>query len=142
MSDLTPILAINDRQTFLIPVEDTIRSGCAATKSQLNDAKKDVKECVRLLLVLLNYDKSDRPLTDGQRDTVKLIILYRQCQQMQDDLFNALLNVQVNCDRLLINFRNCLTRIHNTVKFRTAIAIEHIFVRFQIFPINLLRGCM
>lgn len=136
MPDSTPISAINDRQTFLIPVEDTIRSGCVATKSQLSDAKKDVNECVRLLLLLLNYDESDLPLTDGQRDIVKLIILYRQCQQLQDDLFNTLLNVQVNCDRLLMNFRNCLTRIHNTVKFRTAIAIEHIFVRFNIFLIN------
>lgn len=122
-------------------MEDTIRSGCVATKSQLSDAKKDVNECVRLLLLLLNYDESDLPLTDGQRDIVKLIILYRQCQQLQDDLFNTLLNVQVNCDRLLMNFRNCLTRIHNTVKFRTAIAIEHIFVRFNIFLINWLRGC-
>lgn len=109
-------------------MEETIRNGCVATKLQLTNTKKDVKECIRLLLLFLDYKESDQTFTEAQHNIVKLIILYRQCQQMHDELFHTLLDVQVNCDRLLINFRNCLTRIHNTVKYRTAIAIEHIFV--------------
>lgn len=109
-------------------MEETIRNGCVATKLKLTNAKKDVKECIRLLLLILNYTETEQMLTEDEQNTIKLIILYRQCQQMQDDLFNAFLELQVNSDRLLASFRNCLTRIHNTVKYRTAIAIEHIFV--------------
>lgn len=105
-----------------------IRNGCVATRLQLTNTKKDVKKCIRLLLVQLKYDENEQMLTEDKQNIVKLIILYRQCQQMQDDLLNKLLDVRGNCDRLLINFRSCLTRIHNTVKYRTAIAIEHIFV--------------
>lgn len=116
-------------------MEETIRNGCVATKLKLTNATKDVKECIKLLLLILNYTDTDceRTFTEDKQNTIKLIILYRQCQQMQEDLFNAFLDVQVNCDRLLANFRNCLTRIHNTVKYRTAIAIEHIFVSLYSF---------
>lgn len=114
-------------------MEESIRNGCVATKLKLTNAKKDVKECIRLLLLILNYTETEQILTEDKQNTIKLIILYRQCQQMQDDSFNAFLDIQVNCDRLLANFRNCLTRIHNTVKYRTAIAIEHIFVSLYFF---------
>lgn len=114
-------------------MEETIRNGCVATKLKLTKAKKDVKECIKLLLLILNYTDTEQTLTEDKQNIIKLIILYRQCQQMQDDLFHTFLDVQVNCDRLLANFRNCLTRIHNTVKYRTAIAIEHIFVSLY-FP--------
>lgn len=111
-----------------------IRNGCVATRLQLTNTMKDVKECIRLLLVQhLKYDGNDQTLTKDKQNIVKLIILYRQCQQMQNDLCNVLLDVRVNCDRLLINFRSCLTRIHNTVKYRIAIGIEHIFVSLY-FP--------
>lgn len=59
---------------------------------------------------------------------IKSIALNRQCERFLHDLLNALADQQVYVERYLKNFRNQLNKIHEIVKFRTAIPISSIFV--------------
>lgn len=61
-------------------------------------------------------------------NVIKSITLNRQCEHFLQDLLNLLSDHQMYIDRYLKNFRNQLNKIHEIVKFRTAIPITSIFV--------------
>lgn len=61
-------------------------------------------------------------------NAIKSITLYRQCERFLHDLLITLTEHQIHIDRCLKGFRSQLNKIHETVKFRTAIPITSIFV--------------
>lgn len=59
---------------------------------------------------------------------IKAITLNRQCERYLRDLANTLADHQTYIESYLKNFRIQLNKIHEIVKFRTAIPITSIFV--------------
>lgn len=59
---------------------------------------------------------------------IKKITLHWQCDRFLYDLLSTLVEHPIHKDRCLNNFRNQLNRVHEIVKFRTAIPITSIFV--------------
>lgn len=64
----------------------------------------------------------------------KSITLNRQCERFLHDLLNTLTDHHIHIERYLKHFRNQLNKIHEIVKFRTAIPITSIFVSIEIIP--------
>lgn len=68
----------------------------------------------------------------GSNNIAKAITLNRQCERFLYDLMRILLDHQMYIERCLKNFRSQLNKIHEIVKFRTAIPITSIFVSTHI----------
>lgn len=113
-----------------IQVEKTVRNGYKTTKLQLNISLKECTDRIEKLvqpfekLLMLN---APTELLESH-DISKALTLIRQCERFLHDLLNTLANHQMYIERYLKNFRIQLNKIHEIVKFRTAIPINNIFV--------------
>lgn len=114
------------------PVENTVRNGYKATKSQLNASLKQIASCIERLVGALGKQSIDRiPSLIEKNNVIKAITLNRQCERFLYDLLNSLAEQQVHIDRHLKTYRSQLNKIHEIVKFRTAIPISSIFVSIK-----------
>lgn len=111
-------------------VEKTVRNGYKTTKLQLSASLKEITDQIELLMVPLGKRPTFDILPSSIENNyiIKSITLNRQCERFLYDLLNTLTDHQMHIDRCLKNFRSQLNRIHEIVKFRTAIPITSIFV--------------
>lgn len=111
-------------------VEKTVRNGYKTTKLQLCASLKEITDRIELLMAPLGKRPSFDiiPSSIKNNNIIKSITLNRQCERFLYDLLNTLTDHQMHIDRCLKNFRSQLNRIHEIVKFRTAIPITSIFV--------------
>lgn len=111
-------------------VERTVRNGYKTTKSQLNASLNEMKSQIRTILEpmekLPTHEMVRRLIVN--KNAVKSITLNRQCERFLYDLLSTLSDQQLHIERCLKNFRSQLNKIHEIVKFRTAIPITSIFV--------------
>lgn len=111
-------------------VEKTIRNGYKTTQLQLSASLQEISSRIQSLMGPLG--KLVAPdihcwLIENN-NAIKSITLYRQCERFLHDLLITLTDHQIYIDRCLKGFRSQLNKIHETVKFRTAIPITSIFV--------------
>lgn len=117
-----------------IIVEKTVRNGYKTTKLQLNQSLNEITSRIELLMNPLAKVLSAEtfPGLIENNNVIKSITLNRQCERFLYDLLNTLTEHQTHIERCLKNYRSQLNRIHETVKFRTAIPISSIFVSIWI----------
>lgn len=115
---------------FFSQVEKTVRNGYKTTKLQLGISLKEVNDRIDILSKpfskLLKLNESPHLIESNK--IIKAITLNRQCERYLRDLVNTLADHQVYIENYLKNFRIQLNKIHEIVKFRTAIPITSIFV--------------
>lgn len=114
-----------------VQVELTVRNGYKTTKMQLIASLKEITDRIELLMAPLGTQVSSLDMIPSlmeNNNLIKTIILHRQCERFLYDLLSTLVDQQMHIDRCLKNFRNQLNRIHEIVKFRTALPITSIFV--------------
>lgn len=115
---------------FQIQVETTVRNGFKTTKLQLSISLKEVNDRIDALVEpfakLLKLNESSQQIECDK--IIKAITLNRQCERYLRDLANTLADHQTYIESYLKNFRIQLNKIHEIVKFRTAIPITSIFV--------------
>ncbi|XP_031633398.1 cilia- and flagella-associated protein 206 [Contarinia nasturtii] len=116
----------------LIDIEKTVRNGYKTTKLQLNTSLKEISSRIETLMATLGKLPSFDMLPSliENNNVIKSITLNRQCERFLYDLLNILDDHHIHIDRLLKNFRSQLNKIHEIVKFRTAIPITSIFPKF------------
>ncbi|XP_055325490.1 cilia- and flagella-associated protein 206 [Sitodiplosis mosellana] len=116
----------------IVDLEKTVRSGYKTTKLQLCTSLKEITDRTELLMAPLGKLASFDMLSSliENNNIIKSITLNRQCERFLYDLLNTLADHQKHIDRCLKNFRSQLNRIHEIVKFRTAIPITSIFPKF------------
>lgn len=116
-------------------VEEVVRAGLNATKTQLTISLTKIKKHIGLLIkLLMKCDQSESagyfPCNTKREYTTRVLILYRQCERFIIDLLNTVIDSHKIVERFLRSFRHCLNDIHEIVKFRTAVPIENIFVSY------------
>lgn len=111
-------------------VEKTVRNGYKTTKSQLTASLNEITSQITAMVEPIAKQLSHEMLPQliESNNAIKAITLYRQCERFLHDLLNTLSDQQIHIDRCLKNFRSQLHKIHEIVKFRTAIPITSIFV--------------
>lgn len=111
-------------------VEKTVRNGFKTTKLQLSTSLKEITGRIESLMRPMANISSAETLASliENNNVIKSITLNRQCERFLYDLLNILTEHQIYIERYLKNYRSQLNKIHETVKFRTAIPITSIFV--------------
>lgn len=111
-------------------MEQTVRNGYKTTKLQLTASLNEITSRIKVLIEPFSAWPSHGILPESIKynNMIKLITLNRQCEHFLYDLSNTLSDLQIYIDRCLKNFRCQLNKIHEIVKFRTAIPITSIFV--------------
>lgn len=115
---------------WIFPVEQTVRNGYKTTKLQLNASLNEITNRIKALIEPLStwLALDMLPQLLEHNNAIESIILNRQCERFLHDLLNTLSDHQMHIDRCLKSFRCQLNKIHEIVKFRTAIPITSIFV--------------
>lgn len=115
---------------FEFQVEKIVRNGYKTTKQQLTVSIKEIidrtETLVKPLEKLLTLNMYAQLIESININ--KAITLNRQCERFLRDLLNTLADHQIYIESYLKNFRIQLNKIHEIVKFRTAIPITSIFV--------------
>lgn len=119
-------------------VEKTVCNGYKTTKSQLAASLKEITKRIESLMAsppLASQPPSFDSLPNliENNNVIMSITLNRQCERFLFDLLNILADHQQHIERCLKNFRSQLNKIHEIVKFRTAIPITSIFVSIRLY---------
>lgn len=119
---------------LFFPVEQTVRNGYKTTKLQLSASLNEITNRIKALIEpLATWLEPDMlPQLLEHNNAIESIRLNRQCERFLYDLLNTLSDHQMHIDRCLKSFRCQLNKIHEIVKFRTAIPITSIFVSKKI----------
>ncbi|XP_037028228.1 cilia- and flagella-associated protein 206 [Bradysia coprophila] len=131
-----------------IDVEQTLHSGFTTTRSQLNISLNELRSRLDLLSTVLancinvtddaiQFDNSMDPAIFSK--LVKILILFRQHDIYVTSLTKSLVDAKTVIDASLKTFQDQLRRIHELVKFRTAIPTDKIFPEFTALAQHWLR---
>lgn len=118
-------------------VEQIPHSAFTTTRSQLNISLNELRSRLDLLSTVLtncisatdnaiHFDNSMDPVIFSK--LVKILILFRQHELCVMDITKSLVDAKTTIDVSLKAFQDQLRRIHELVKFRTAIPTDKIFV--------------
>lgn len=128
--------------SYYFVVENLAHTKAISTNSHLQTLLNQVKDDAHKLTVIFtktmqpNFLDSNItfPAQDFQDQDVhfliRLLILLRQMEKIYLSLIYSYQQIKIVLDKDLLEFRNCLNKIHSSVKFRTAVPTDKIFVSF------------